>query len=101
MGDPCPSLRSIGSECCTMKLLFYSHFFAPSVGGVETIVLSLARGLAELRTAEGLTEFDLTLVTETPAGDFDDRSLAFKVVRRPSLRQLLKMISSSDIVHLA
>ena len=84
-----------------MKLLLYSHFFAPSVGGVETIVLSLARGLAELRTAEGLTEFDLTLVTETPAGDFDDRSLAFQVVRQPSLRQLLKMISSSDIVHLA
>jgi hypothetical protein len=25
-----------------MKLLIYSHFFAPSVGGVETIVLSLA-----------------------------------------------------------
>jgi hypothetical protein len=25
-----------------MKLLIYSHFFAPSVGGVETLVLSLA-----------------------------------------------------------
>jgi glycosyltransferase involved in cell wall biosynthesis len=84
-----------------VKLLLYSHFFAPSVGGVETIVLSLARGLAELRTAEGLTEFDLTLVTETPVGDFDDRSLAFQVVRQPSFPQLLKMISSSDIVHLA
>ena len=51
-----------------MKLLLYSHFFAPSVGGVETIVLSLARGLAEVRTADGLSEFDLTLVTETPSG---------------------------------
>ena len=52
-----------------MKLLFYSHYFAPSIGGVETIVLSLARGLAEVRTPNGATEFDLTLVTETPAED--------------------------------
>jgi hypothetical protein len=28
-----------------VKLLFYSHYFAPSIGGVETFVLSLARGL--------------------------------------------------------
>jgi len=25
-----------------MKLLLYSHFFSPSVGGVETVVLALA-----------------------------------------------------------
>lgn len=39
---------------CSMKLLLYSHFLAPSVGGVESIVLSLARGLTEVRTPEGL-----------------------------------------------
>jgi hypothetical protein len=52
-----------------MKLLLYSHSCAPSVGGVESIVLSLARGLAEVRTPEGLIELGLTLVTETPAED--------------------------------
>jgi hypothetical protein len=30
-----------------MKILVYSHFFAPSVGDVETMVLSLARSLAD------------------------------------------------------
>ena len=35
-----------------MKLLIYSHFFAPSVGGVEAVVLSLARGLADLRESQ-------------------------------------------------
>src|SRR5215475_7197072 len=30
-----------------VKLLLYSHAFAPSVGGVETIVATLARGLAK------------------------------------------------------
>lgn len=84
-----------------MKLLFYSHFFAPSVGGVESIVLSLARGLAEVRTPEGLNEFDLTLVTQTPLGDFDDRLLPFCVLRRPGLYGLLRMIYSSDIIHVA
>jgi len=84
-----------------VKLLFYSHYFAPSIGGVETIVLSLARGLAELRTPDGLTEFELTLVTETPAEDFDDRLLPFRVFRRPSLAQLLRLIRSSDIIHVA
>ena len=84
-----------------MKLVFYSHYFAPSIGGVETIVLSLARGLAELRTPCGLTEFDLTLVTETPAEDFDDRILPFRVLRRPTLAHLRQMIRSSDIIHVA
>ena len=96
-----PPQRSIFAEYCSMKLLLYSHFFAPSVGGVESIVLSLARGLTELRTPEGLIEFDLTLVTETPAGNFDDRSLPFRVLRQPSLSQLLRIIRFSDIVHIA
>ena len=84
-----------------MRLLLYSHFFAPSVGGVESIVLSLAEGLAEIRTAEGVNEFELTLVTQTPGEDFDDHVLPFRVFRQPSLAQLLKIIRSSDIVHIA
>jgi glycogen(starch) synthase len=84
-----------------MKLLLYSHFFAPSVGGVESIVLSLARGLTEVRTPEGLIEFDLTLVTETPAEDFNDCVLPFSVFRQPSFAQLLRMIRSSDVIHIA
>jgi glycogen synthase len=84
-----------------IKLLVYSHFFAPSIGGVETIVLSLARGLADLRTANGPLQFDLTVVTQTPAGGFDDRSLAFRVVRQPRLIELWRLIRGCDVVHLA
>src|SRR5256885_6626826 len=98
-----PNLPSPSSseEQFGVKLLFYSHYFAPSIGGVETIVLSLARGLRDLRTPNGATEFDLTLVTETSAEDFDDRLLPFRVLRQPSLSQLLRMIRSSDIIHVA
>lgn len=85
----------------SLKLLIYSHFFAPSIGGVETIVLSLARGLAELRDPAGVREFEVTLVTQTPAGNYDDTGLPFRVVRQPALRTLWQLIRSSDVVHLA
>jgi glycosyltransferase involved in cell wall biosynthesis len=84
-----------------MKLLVYSHFFAPSMGGVETIVRSLASGLAEWRSAEDRPAFELTLVTETPRGEFRDASLPFRVVRQPSFAQLGRLIADSDVVHLA
>jgi glycogen synthase len=84
-----------------VKLLIYSHFFAPSIGGVETIVLSLVRGLAELRDAKGAREFEITLLTQTPVGDYDDSALPFRVVRQPSLLQLWQLIRESDLVHAA
>jgi glycosyltransferase involved in cell wall biosynthesis len=97
-GDILTSWLEIFSE---MKLLVYSHFFAPSVGGVETIVFSLAEGLAALRTADGATQFDVTVATQTPAEGFDDGSLRFRVVRQPRLGLLWSLVRSSDVVHLA
>lgn len=84
-----------------MKLLIYSHFFAPSVGGVESIVLSLARGLSELDTQADEKRFEVTVVTQTPKGEFDDRSLPFRVVRAPSLVGLWRLIRGSDVIHAA
>jgi glycogen(starch) synthase len=84
-----------------MNLLIYSHFFAPSVGGVETLVLSLARGLSELSSPGRDPEFSITLATQTPADNFDDLSLPFKVVRQPNLIHLWDLIRSSDVVHIA
>jgi glycosyltransferase involved in cell wall biosynthesis len=84
-----------------VKLLFYSHYFAPSIGGVETIVLSLASGLAELRAADGAPEFEVTLVTQTPKRDFDDWSLPFPVVRSPGAWKLWNLVRQAEVVHLA
>ena len=84
-----------------MKLLIYSHFFAPSVGGVEAVVLSLARGLAELRESRGQPQFEITVVTEMPVGDFCDNDLPFRVIRQPRSIQLQNLIRKSDVVHLA
>lgn len=84
-----------------MKLLIYSHFFLPSVGGVETVVLSLARGLGEMRAPNGIPRLAITVVTQTSSGSFDDHYLPFSVVRQPRLRHLWRLVRSSDIVHLA
>jgi glycosyltransferase involved in cell wall biosynthesis len=84
-----------------VNILIYSHYFAPSFGGAETIVLSIARGLAELHAEADSSEFDITVVTQTPAKDFDDNLLPFRVLRQPGIRQLWQEIRSSDIVHLA
>jgi len=84
-----------------MKLLLYSHFFAPSVGGVETIVLSLARGLAGLRDSSGGPQFEITLTTQTPAGDYDDSANPFRTIRRPGFLQLETVVRNADVVHAA
>jgi glycogen synthase len=84
-----------------MKLLIYSHFFAPSVGGVETLVLSLARGLAGVRCSSGEPEFEITLATHTPAENFDDGSLPFRIVRRPHFIQLWGLMWAADVIHVA
>ena len=84
-----------------MKLLLYSHFFAPSVGGVETIVLSLACGLAGLRDSNGAPQFEITLVTQTPAEQYDDGANPFRTIRRPGFVQLWQLIQKSDVVHVA
>ena len=84
-----------------MKLLLYSHFFAPSIGGVETVVLSLATGLSQRSSSRAQGEFELTLVTQTPRGSFDDSSLPFPVVRQPNFNSLRKLIRSADVIHVA
>jgi glycosyltransferase involved in cell wall biosynthesis len=84
-----------------VRLLIYSHFFAPSIGGVETIVLSLARSLAGLRDANGAPQFEIALATQTPAGSYDDRALPFGTIRQPGFLRLWGLIRQSDLVHVA
>jgi glycogen synthase len=84
-----------------MKLLYYSHYFAPSIGGVEVIVQSLAGGISELHGLNGENEFDVTVATETAAGTFDDGAFPFRIVRRPGILGLWKLIRNCDVLHAA
>jgi hypothetical protein len=84
-----------------MKLLIYSHYFAPSLDGVENIVRKLATGLASPPFGGNPPEFEVVVVTQTTRGTFDDSTLPFPVVRKPGIFRLTRLIRNSDVVHLA
>ncbi len=87
-----------------MNILIYTHDFAPSIGGIQTITVALAQGLAAAKNpANGrpATGNEVTVVTRTPAGTMDDAHLAFRVVRFPSVVQLCRLIRRADIVHVS
>ena len=84
-----------------MKLLIYSHYFPPSIGGVETIVLALAGGMADFPALSLGTRFEVTLVTQTPRGNFEDGHFPFQIVRQPPLGQLWRLIRAADVLHLS
>lgn len=83
------------------RILIHSHAFAPKVGGLETVVMSLAMGLASMGKTDDFERADVTVVTTTPRGDFEDESLPFRLVRQPSVSQLLRSIWAADVIHLA
>lgn len=80
-----------------MKLLIYAHDWAPTIGGIQTVTQSLARGLA----ADTSPRIDVTLATMTPANGMDDAALPYRVVRRPGAAALLRLVMKSDVVHVA
>lgn len=84
-----------------MNVLIYSNVFPPRVGGVETIVVSLADGLARHEAASSECAVRVVVATATPPGEIDDSEFPFQVVREPSFWQLVQLVRSSDVVHLA
>jgi glycogen(starch) synthase len=84
-----------------VKLLLYSHAFPPTVGGIETIVSSLARGLSKSPESGNATKIDVRVVTQTPAGNFDDASFPCPIVRQPGFFALSQLIRAADIIHIA
>ncbi len=85
----------------TLKLLLYSHAWAPSVGGIENITRTLALGFSTWSKDHPTESVEVTLVTQTPAGGLNDGDFLFRVVRRPSNIHLIGLIRSADLVHLA
>ncbi|MGB6267230.1 MAG: glycosyltransferase family 4 protein [Candidatus Acidiferrales bacterium] len=85
----------------SLKLVLYSHTWAPSVGGIEIIYSILAEGLANWANIHGGEPIEVTFVTQTPAGVMDDAGLPFRVVRRPGFLRLIRLFRFADVIHLA
>jgi glycosyltransferase involved in cell wall biosynthesis len=77
-----------------LRILIYSRAFAPLVGGIETVVSSLAHGLVNAGA-------EVTLVTTTPAQSRATESSSFALVRRPGLLKLARLMMHADLIHLA
>ena len=59
-----------------MKILLSSHFFHPSVGGIEQVSYTLAHEFVK-------AGHELKVVTSTPAGN-EEVEFPFEVTRRPN-----------------
>jgi glycosyltransferase involved in cell wall biosynthesis len=84
-----------------IRLVFYCHDWFPLVGGVQTITLSLAKGLAEWSKTHPSKSFEVIFVTQTLGHGMDDSKFPFRIVRRPSVREVFRLVWSADLLHLA
>jgi len=73
-----------------MKILFSSHFFHPSVGGIEEVSLALA-------TEFSYAGHEVKVVTTTV--ESGDAIFLFEVIRRPSAQRLLELVRLS-LIHI-
>ena len=72
-----------------MRILLCSHFFYPSVGGIEQVSQVLAH------------EFSLaghTVKVVTSTAESDGAKFLFEIIRRPSLQELLRLVLWSEVV---
>ncbi|MDX1953703.1 MAG: glycosyltransferase family 4 protein [Verrucomicrobiota bacterium] len=72
-----------------MKISFFSHFFSPSIGGIEQVSLVLAQEFVR----QG---HSVEVMTTTMAPD--SISHPFPVHRRPSAGAVMKIVRNSDLV---
>jgi glycosyltransferase involved in cell wall biosynthesis len=84
-----------------MKLLIYARDWAPSVGGVQTIVKTLADGLADWSSKHSEEAIEVTLLTQTPAGSMNDSQQPYRVIRKPGFMDFIREIRRADVIHLA
>lgn len=73
-----------------MRVLFLSPVFAPSRGGIETVVEQVATGLS------GIPEWEIRVATETSESDGVERP--FSVHRWPDGRELRELFRWADVV---
>ncbi|HET6283896.1 MAG TPA: glycosyltransferase family 4 protein [Polyangia bacterium] len=74
-----------------MHILLYSKPFFPSVGGIESVSLTLAEQIV----AAGHV---CTVITETPAAG-SSRRFPFSIERTPNKRRRLALARAADVVH--
>ena len=84
-----------------MNILIYSSLWTASVGGVQSVTNTLARGLSEESTRSDADHVEVTVATPTLARTDYDIDSAFRVIGKIGFPELVRLVWKSDIVHLA
>jgi glycogen synthase len=72
-----------------LNVLLYSHFFYPSIGGLETVSLTLA---------EGFVANGLGCKVLTTSDTNEEEKFPFEVIRNPGLAKRLQLIKWADVI---
>src|SRR6185437_7220384 len=72
-----------------MKVLLYSYFFYPSLGGIETVSMSLAAGFVQ-------KNIQCKVVTTTAGTKIDE--FTFEVIRKPNRKRQIELVKWADII---
>jgi len=83
-----------------MKVLIHAHAFAPMIGGIETYTMLLAQGLSEAASTDTAPP-QVTVVTEARSNGMNDTALLFRIVRRPGIIGLARLVRDADVIHIA
>jgi glycogen synthase len=84
-----------------MNILIYSSLWTASVGGVQSVTSTLARGLAEEANRSGGDDVEVTVATPASARSEHDSNNSFHIIGEVRFLELLRLVWKSDIVHLA
>jgi glycosyltransferase involved in cell wall biosynthesis len=84
-----------------MRVLIYTHAFPPMIGGIETITMQLAQGLAAREGHASDNNMQVTVVTPQATRDSGEDAFPFCIVRAPSFAKLVSLINKADILHVA
>jgi glycosyltransferase involved in cell wall biosynthesis len=84
-----------------VRVLIYTHPFAPQVGGIETYTMLLAQGLSTPSKGTSTDLIEVTVATRAAANGMNDSALPFRVVRRPRFLKLVDLVRRADVIHVA
>jgi glycogen synthase len=75
-----------------LKILVSSHVFYPGTGGIETSAALLCSEFSRLG-------HEVVLVTQSVLGSAKEPAWPYKVIRRPSARELLNLVRQCDVYY--
>jgi hypothetical protein len=76
-----------------MRIAFYVKEVLPWEGSIQALLAVLAEGLSN--------RAEITVITESVQGGFENAASRYRVVRKPGWKHLAQLFREADVVHLS